>query len=96
MVSVGYRKENNIEQQGVAVCGESRKHGFEWEDWEAILTSTPNRGLMVKVWIKTRPMRQWSVSREYRLRLKIAFDEAGISISVPQQNISVRTNGGAI
>jgi small conductance mechanosensitive channel len=49
-----------------------------------------DRGLLVKVWIKTRPMRQWSVAREYRLRLKLAFDAAGIAISVPQQNISVR------
>ncbi|MBC6480289.1 MAG: hypothetical protein GDA56_23390 [Hormoscilla sp. GM7CHS1pb] len=27
--------------QPVAVCGESRKHGSEREDWEAIPSSTP-------------------------------------------------------
>ncbi len=52
-----------------------------------------DRGLLVKIWIKTRPMKQWSVAREYRLRLKLAFDAAGISISVPRQDISVRTDG---
>ena len=35
-------KYNSTEKQGVAVCGESRKHGFEWECREAILGSTPN------------------------------------------------------
>ena len=40
MVSVGYRKENNIEQQGVAVCGESRKHGFEAEGEKVTFRST--------------------------------------------------------
>lgn len=50
------------------------------------------RGLMIKIWIKTRPAKQWNVAREFRLRLKLAFDKAGIFISVPQQNISVRTN----
>ena len=51
-----------------------------------------DRGLMVKLWIKTRPLKQFDVAREYRLRLKLAFDAAGIPIPVPQQNISVHPN----
>ena len=51
-----------------------------------------DRGLMVKIWIKTRPLKQFDVAREYRLRLKLAFDKAGITIPVPQQNISVHFN----
>ncbi len=51
-----------------------------------------DRGLMVKIWIKTRPLKQFDVAREYRLRLKLAFDEARIPIPVPQQNISVHPN----
>ena len=43
-----------------------------------------DRGLMVKVWIKTRPLERFNVAREYRLRLKLAFDEAGITIPVPK------------
>ena len=45
------------------------------------------RGLVVRVWIKTQPLKQWDVAREYRRRLKIAFDKAGISIPVPQQAV---------
>ncbi|MBV6621989.1 MAG: mechanosensitive ion channel family protein [Rivularia sp. (in: Bacteria)] len=46
-----------------------------------------DRGLIVRVWIKTQPLKQWNVAREYRRRLKIAFDKAGISIPIPQQNV---------
>lgn len=46
-----------------------------------------DRGLMIRVWIKTQPLKQWEVAREFRRRLKIAFDDANISIPVPQQAI---------
>lgn len=51
-----------------------------------------DRGLIIRVWIKTQPLKQWDVAREYRRRLKIAFDEAGISIPLPQQAIWVNDN----
>lgn len=38
------------------------------------------RGMMIKIWLKTIPLKQWEVAREYRRRLKIAFEEAGINI----------------
>lgn len=69
--------------------------------WQWQIVETPqvmgiddfsDRGLMVKIWIKTRPLKQFDVAREYRLRLKLAFDKAGILIPVPQQNISVHPN----
>ena len=42
-------------------------------------------GSLIQVWIKTQPMKQWSVGREFRLRIKKAFDRAGIALGVPQQ-----------
>jgi len=45
------------------------------------------RGLIIRVWIKTQPLKQWVVAREYRRRLKLAFDKAGISIPIPQQSV---------
>lgn len=38
------------------------------------------RGMMIKLWIKTLPLKQWDVSREYRRRLKKTFEGAGIRI----------------
>ena len=45
------------------------------------------RGLIIRVWIKTQPLKQWNVAREYRRRLKVAFDTSGIYIPIPQQSI---------
>ncbi len=51
-----------------------------------------DRGLMIRVWIKTQPLKQWEVAREFRRRLKIAFDRADIAIPVPQQAIWLNTS----
>ena len=64
--------------------------------WREQIVETPqvlgvenfgDRGLMIRVWIKTQPLKQWDVAREYRRRIKITFDQAGIVIPLPQQAI---------
>ena len=63
-------------------------------DWtEAIIEPTilsgvegvDERGTELLMWTKTKPLQQWNVEREYRRRLKLAFDQAGITIAVPKQ-----------
>ncbi|MEL6928867.1 MAG: mechanosensitive ion channel family protein [Cyanobacteria bacterium J06600_6] len=46
-----------------------------------------DRGILIRIWIKTEPLKQWEVAREFRRRVKIAFDRAGIPIPLPQQQI---------
>jgi moderate conductance mechanosensitive channel len=67
-------------------------------EWQHQIVETPkvlgidhfgDRGLIIRVWIKTQPLKQWDVAREYRRRLKVAFDQVGIDIPVPQQAIWV-------
>ncbi|MEP0896516.1 MULTISPECIES: mechanosensitive ion channel family protein [Leptolyngbya] len=41
-------------------------------------------GMLVRVWIKTAPMEQWSVGREFRLRVRQAFEANQIQIGKPQ------------
>lgn len=41
-------------------------------------------GMLVRVWIKTAPMEQWSVGREFRLRVRQAFETNQIQIGKPQ------------
>ncbi|MBD0346848.1 MAG: mechanosensitive ion channel family protein [Coleofasciculus sp. Co-bin14] len=45
------------------------------------------RGVIIRVWIKTQPLKQWVVAREFRRLLKVALDQAGISIPMPQQEV---------
>lgn len=44
----------------------------------------------IRVRIKTPPLQQFGIAREYRRRLKKAFDAAGIEIPFPQRDITVR------
>lgn len=43
--------------------------------------------LMIKARLKTLPIEQWTVGREYRRRLKRAFDERGIDIPFPHRTL---------
>ncbi len=43
--------------------------------------------VVIKARLKTQPIEQWKVGREYRRRLKKAFDEQGIEIPFPHQTI---------
>lgn len=45
--------------------------------------------VVIKARIKTQPIQQWFVGREYRRRLKKAFDAKGIEIPFPHQSIYV-------
>ncbi len=44
-------------------------------------------GCLIRVWIKTQPLAQWSVGREFRLQIKEAFDQEGITLGAPIQNV---------
>lgn len=44
-------------------------------------------GITIVVWIRTKPLEQWSVGREFRRRLKYAFDRSGITMGIPQQQL---------
>ncbi len=47
-------------------------------------------GMLIRVWIRTKPGQQWAVGREFRRRIRIAFDENGIAIGKPQQDSWVK------
>ena len=41
-------------------------------------------GILIRVWLKTAPLQQWVVGREYRLRVRRTFEAQGITIGKPQ------------
>jgi small conductance mechanosensitive channel len=51
--------------------------------------------VVIKARIKTRPIKQWDVAREYNRRLKKAFDEKGIEIPFPQRTLTWGEAGDA-
>lgn len=54
----------------------------------------PNE-VILRMVIKVRPAEQWKINREFRKRLKQAFDREGIEIPFPQRTIWVKNDGGA-
>lgn len=43
-----------------------------------------HEGMLLKVWIKTAPLQQWSVGREFRYRVRLGLEAEGIEIGKPQ------------
>jgi moderate conductance mechanosensitive channel len=50
----------------------------------------------IKARLKTLPLQQWNVGREYRRRLKKAFDARGIEIPFPHRSLYMGTESGPL
>ncbi len=49
-------------------------------------------GILIRVWIKTKPLQQWAVGREFRRRLHRVLIERNIHIGVPRQTLQAETD----
>ena len=45
--------------------------------------------VMIKVVFKTKPIKQWTIGREFRKRIKRAFDSEGIEIPFPHRTVYI-------
>ena len=72
----------------------------EHPDWKPAIVSPPqvlgvdsfgDNSITIRLWIDTQPLKQWDVGREFRRRLKYAFDRCNISIPFPQRSIWFET-----
>lgn len=52
-------------------------------------------GVMLKARIKTRPLEQWNVGREYNRRIKHAFEDAGVEIPFPHMQVVLPGSHGS-
>ena len=57
------------------------------------LESLAEASFTIRVRIKTLPLKQWDIAREFRRRIKKAFDAAGIESPLPLRDIVVRHLG---
>lgn len=51
-----------------------------------------HNGTELVLWFKTQPSRQFAVAREFRRRLKYAFDRQNITIGSPHQSVSLENS----
>ncbi len=79
----------NDPKQVLGVLRQVSKQLYSEPEWRDRLLETPevlgiddlsHTGMLVRVWLKTAPMQQWSVGREFRLRVRQAFEANHIQI----------------
>jgi small conductance mechanosensitive channel len=65
-------------------------------DWQDLILDDPqilgvddfgDSALIIRVWIKTEPMKQWDVSREFRRRFKQTLQNSDTEIPFPQRDV---------
>jgi small-conductance mechanosensitive channel len=99
-LTVTIAHNSNLEQ-ALTVIDDVAQEMSRDRHWRSLILEPPlllgidqldHVGSLVRLWIKTQPLKQWDVAREYRRRLKLALDNAGISIGVPQQSLVFRND----
>jgi moderate conductance mechanosensitive channel len=75
---------------------------FEDEEWRELVIEEPEvwgvealsaDAIVVRLVLKTLPLKQWDVAREMRQRVKAALDAEGIETPFPQRTMWLRTEG---
>ncbi|WP_421657977.1 mechanosensitive ion channel family protein [Leptothermofonsia sp. ETS-13] len=95
-IEVAYDTDINHALDVIRKVTEQMHNEPEWRDRmidspEVLgVDSISHVGMLIRVWIKTKPGQQWAVGREFRRRIRLAFDENGIAIGKPQQDSWVR------
>ncbi|MGV2827924.1 mechanosensitive ion channel family protein [Myxosarcina sp. GI1(2024)] len=87
------------------VLEEVAREMYESPEWQDKIPSPPkilgiddlsHSGMLIRVWLVTAPLQQWLVGREYRLRVRRAFEKHEIVIGRPQWvNYGAPLNGGS-
>ncbi len=92
-ISVGYGTDLN---HAIAVINRVGKELADDPAWAADLLTPPqvlrvdnlgDSGIDIKIMGDTKPIKQWAIMGELRLRLKKAFDEEGIEIPWPHTKV---------
>jgi moderate conductance mechanosensitive channel len=90
-VTIAY--ETDI-KRALSVINQVVQQFYDDPQWRPDLVEPPevlgieamsHEGMVIRIWFSTRPLRQWYVGREFRLRLRLAFEEHQIEIGMPQQ-----------
>lgn len=88
-IGVAYKEDTDyvsdvMKQVGAELQKDPEYGNYMLEPVEVLgVDNLADSAVIIKVRIKTRPIQQWAVKREYQRRLKKAFDEKNIEIPFP-------------
>ncbi len=94
-ISVAYKEDIDKVIELINRVGQEMAEVSPWREDTIkpiqVLGTGPNNfggsGIEIGVLGETKPMKQWDILREFRRRLKIAFDKQGIEIPFPQMSV---------
>ncbi|MEL7038879.1 MAG: mechanosensitive ion channel family protein [Cyanobacteria bacterium J06592_8] len=96
---VNYAVEVNYDtdvDRVMEIMAEVAQQMYRDPQWQDLILETPemlgvdriaHTGILIRLLIKTQPLQQWRVGREFRYRLKKVFDEQGIVVGIPQHRM---------
>ena len=94
-IEVAYQTEPDVAIALMAAIAENMAVDPQWQEdiinpvQVAGVSRVSHTGMEIMLRIVVKRLRQWDIEREYRRRLKIAFEEKGIHIGIPQQSVLV-------
>jgi moderate conductance mechanosensitive channel len=80
-------------KKALAVLRQVAQQLYEDPAWQPKIPEPPevlgvdnlsHTGMLLRVWIKTVPLEQWRVGREFRYRVRLAFEDQHVPIGKPQ------------
>ena len=94
-VSVAYKEDLDKVMELINKVGIEMTKDSPWKEYIIkpiqVLGPGPNKfgdsAIEIKVLGETRPLKQWDTLKEFRRRLKIAFDKEGVEIPFPQMSL---------
>ncbi len=93
---------NTDVDRALAVVRETVDRMAQDPAWQSVILDThelfgveqiSHTGIVIRILIKTAPLKQWNTARELRRRLKIDFDRNHIQIGIPQQVVMENGSG---
>ncbi|NCR26900.1 MAG: mechanosensitive ion channel family protein [Microcystis aeruginosa SX13-01] len=94
-IEVAYDTEADVAIALMAAIAENMAVDPQWQEdiinpvQVAGVSRVSHTGMEIMLRIVVKRLRQWDIEREYRRRLKIAFEEKGIHIGIPQQSFLI-------
>jgi small conductance mechanosensitive channel len=95
-LSIAYREDIDrvvdvLRETGAELQADPRFGPFILDALEVVgVDAFAESAVVLKMRIRTVPLKQWEVGRELRRRIKKAFDAAGIEIPLPQRVVTTR------
>ncbi|MBP8116853.1 MAG: mechanosensitive ion channel family protein, partial [Nitrospira sp.] len=92
-MGVAYKEDTDRVVGVMQAVGEELRHDQELgplmiEPIEVVgIENFADSAVTIRARIKTKPLEQWKIGREYRRRIKKAFDAQGIEIPFPHQTL---------